>query len=118
MSDGSLRLLCWLTLSLSPNLPPLICIDEPEVGLHPRALSTLAGLFKIASARSQLLMSTQSPYFLSQFSPKDIAVMRKHAGRVSLVRGATSQVLAREFSEWGGEALARMFISEELEVLS
>ena len=57
LSEGTLRLLCWLTLAFSPHLPPLVCIDEPEIGLHPRVLPTLAGAFKLASARTQLIIA-------------------------------------------------------------
>jgi predicted ATPase len=117
LSEGTLRLLCWLSLALSPNLPPVVCIDEPELGLHPRVLPTLAGMFKVASARSQLLIATHSPHFLSHFDLEDIAVMRKEDGRAVLVRPATSEALRREVEEVGGDVLARLFLSEELEVL-
>jgi len=117
LSEGTLRLLCWLALALSPNLPPVICIDEPELGLHPRVLPTLAGAFKLASGRSQILIATHSPHFLSQFALDDIAVMRKEEGRAAFVRPATSQALRHEVEEIGGEALARLFLSEELAVL-
>lgn len=42
LSDGTLRFLCWAVLCLSPTGPPLMCIDEPELGLHPRVLPVLA----------------------------------------------------------------------------
>ena len=117
LSEGTLRLLCWLSLAVSPNLPPVVCVDEPELGLHPRVLPTLAGIFKLAAARSQLLIATHSPHFLSHFDLEDIAVMRKEDGRAALVRPATSDALRHEVERVGGEALARLFISEELEVL-
>jgi len=117
LSDGTLRLLCWLALALSPLPPPLICIDEPETGLHPSVLPVLAGAFKIASARSQILIATHSPHFLSQFTLDDIAVMRKEDGRAVFVRPSSSAVLRSEVEEIGGDALAKLFLSEELEVL-
>jgi predicted ATPase len=116
LSDGTLRLLGWLALTLSPSLPPLLCIDEPEIGVHPRALPVLAGALKMASARSQILIATHSPYFLSHFALDDVAVMRKENGRAVFVRPGNSEALRREVEEIGGDALARMFISEELEV--
>lgn len=116
LSDGTLRLLGWLALALSPNMPPLVCIDEPEIGIHPRALPVLAGALKVASARSQILIATHSPYFLSHFAIEDIAVMRKEEGRAVFVRPADNEALRREVEEIGGDALARLFISEELEV--
>ncbi|WP_437620056.1 AAA family ATPase [Sorangium sp. So ce1151] len=117
LSDGTLRLLGWLALAVSPSLPPLICIDEPEIGLHPRVLPVLAGAFRLAAARSQILIATHSPHFLAQFALEEIAVMRKEEGRAVFVRPATSQALRREVEEIGGEALARLFLTEELEVL-
>jgi len=117
LSDGTLRLLWWLALAFSPHLPPLVCIDEPELGLHPRVLPVLAGAFKIASSRAQFLIATHSPHFLSQFDLEDIAVMRKEEGRAVFVRPATSDALRREVEEIGGEAIAKLFLSEELEVL-
>ncbi len=117
LSDGTLRLLCLLALAVSPNLPPLVCIDEPETGLHPRVLPVLAGALRLASARSQILITTHSPYFLSQFELTDIAVMRKEDGHAVFVRPATSSALRREVEEIGGDAIGRLFLSEELEVL-
>ncbi|HLL52539.1 MAG TPA: AAA family ATPase [Myxococcaceae bacterium] len=118
LSDGTLRLLCWATLCLSPNLPPLICLDEPEVGFHPRVLPVLAGLLRMASARSQILVATHSPYFLSQFSLDEIAVMRKEEGRAVFLRPGSSAALRREIEELGSEALAQLHISDELEARS
>jgi predicted ATPase len=116
ISDGTLRLLCWMTLCLAPSIPPLVCIDEPELGLHPRVLPVLAGLLQMASARSQILVATHSPYLLAQFALSDIAVMRKQDGHAMFVRPDTSAPLRREVEEMGGEAIAQMHISDELEV--
>jgi predicted ATPase len=80
-------------------------------------LPIVAGTIKLASARSQIIVATHSPHFLSQFALDEIAVMRKEDGRAVFVRPATSQALRREVEEIGGDALARLFLSEELEVL-
>lgn len=117
LSEGTLRLLCWLAVAFSPNLPPVLFIDEPELGLHPRVLPMLAGAFKLASARAQILIATHSPHFLSQFKLEDIAVMRKEDGRATFVRPVTSDALRHEVEALGGEAIAKLFLSEELEVL-
>jgi len=116
LSDGTLRLLCWATLCLAPSIPSLVCIDEPEFGLHPRVLPMLAGLLRMASARSQILVATHSPYFVAQFCLNEIAVMRKEDGRALFIRPGTSEALRREVDELGGEALAQLHISDELEV--
>jgi predicted ATPase len=118
LSDGTLRFLCWATLCLSPNIPPLICIDEPEIGLHPRVLPVLAGALRLASARSQILVATHSPYFLSQFKLDEIAVMKKEDGKAVFKRPSTSESLRQEIEELGSESLALMHISDELEARS
>lgn len=55
-------------------------IDEPELGLHPRALSVLAGLIHSASQRVQIICTTQSPDFLSEFEPTDVRVADREDG--------------------------------------
>jgi predicted ATPase len=117
LSDGTLRLLCWAVLCLSPNPPALLCIDEPELGLHPRVLPGLAGLFRIASARTQVLIATHSPYFLSHFALDEIAVMRREDGAARFVRPGSSKALRSMVEEIGGAALARLHVSDELETL-
>lgn len=57
---------------MQPNLPEVIIIDEPELGLHPVAINKLAGLIKKASAKCQIIISTQSVNLVSNFSPNDI----------------------------------------------
>lgn len=117
LSDGTLRLLCWAVLCLAPNLPPLLCVDEPELGLHPRVLPVLAGLFRLASARTQVLIATHSPYFLSQFELDEIAVMRREDGAARFLRPSSSRALREAVEEVGGEAITRLHLSDELETL-
>ena len=116
LSDGTLRLLCSAVLCLSPSMPPFVCIDEPELGLHPRVLPTLAGMLRLASARSQILIATHSPYLLTQFALDEIAVMRKEDGRATFVRPGSDAALRREVEEIGESSLAQLHISDELEV--
>lgn len=60
LSDGTLRFMCLATLLLQPALPTTVIIDEPELGLHPRALGVLAGLVRSAAAKTQVILTTQS----------------------------------------------------------
>ena len=87
LSDGTLRAICLLTLLLQPeeNLPDLIIVDEPELGLHPYAVNLVASLFKRASHHSQVLISTQSSTFLDHFDPEDIIVVDRE-GKESVFR--------------------------------
>ncbi len=77
ISDGTLRAMCLITLLLLPDdqLPSIIIVDEPELGLHPYAIEVIASLFKSAAERTQVLISTQSTAFLNHFEPEDIIVV-------------------------------------------
>ena len=77
LSDGTLRAVCLITLLLQPEkeLPGLIVVDEPELGLHPYALNIVASLFRKASHHTQVLVSTQSSPFLDNFDPTDVVVV-------------------------------------------
>ncbi len=74
-SDGTLRYLCLLAILCHPEPPPLICIEEPEVGLHPDILPTIAELMIEASQRTQLIVTTHSDILVSAFSEMPEAVL-------------------------------------------
>jgi len=65
LSDGTIRFLAMSAQLLMPNPAPLICIDEPELGLHPDALSLVAELLIDASARTQVIVTTHSDALVS-----------------------------------------------------
>jgi predicted ATPase len=115
LSRGTLRFLCWATLCVSPTLPPLMCIDEPEIDLHPRAVTVLADMLRHAASRSQILIATQSPHFVRHFSLKDIAVIRREEGRSVFVRPSEEDAIMSEVERPDGDELARLFASGELE---
>ncbi len=77
MSDGTLRAIALITLLTQPRLPSIICIDEPELGLHPEAIAILADLLKCASEKSQIIVSTQSPTLIDYLEPEDIIVVNR-----------------------------------------
>jgi predicted ATPase len=118
LSDGILRLLCWIVLCVQPNPPSLICIDEPDQGLHPRTLPLLAGLFQKASNRTQILLATHSSYFLSQFGLEHVAVMRKEDGEARMFKPADSKSLVSSLNEFGSQEIEMMHQSDELELMS
>ena len=118
LSDGILRFICWAVLCLQPNPPSLICIDEPDQGLHPRTLPILAGLFEKASERTQILLATHASYFLLQFEMKDIAVLRKKAGDVEFVKPTNSKILTANLDDFGNDEIELMHRNDELEWLS
>ena len=80
LSDGSIRFICLATALLQPTPPSTIIIDEPELGLHPEAIGILAELIKLASTRTQVIVATQSPLLLDQFSVEDVVVVRRKDG--------------------------------------
>jgi predicted ATPase len=67
--------MCLATLLLQPNLPSTILIDEPDLGLHPYAITVLASQLRSASKDTQVIVSTQSVPLVNQFSPEDIIVV-------------------------------------------
>jgi predicted ATPase len=76
LSDGTLRFMALATLFLQPEdcRPSVILVDEPELGLHPYAITILASLIKMASEKTQVIVSTQSPMLLDHFTPEDVLV--------------------------------------------
>lgn len=79
LSDGTLRALALIAALAQPekSLPMTSCIDEPELGLHPAAISVLCGLISSVAARRQVIVSTQSPAVLDHFEPGQIVVAER-----------------------------------------
>jgi predicted ATPase len=88
LSDGTLRYLCLLAVLCHPSPPPLVCIEEPELGLHPDALVGIGELLKEASARTQLIVTTHSEVLVDCFSsfPEDVIVCEKKSGETTMRR--------------------------------
>jgi predicted ATPase len=80
MSDGTIRFLAHLLVVFGASPPPLVCFEEPENFIHPHSLELLALVLKKASARSQILLSTHSPYLLNFLEPEDVIIVEKHEG--------------------------------------
>ena len=78
MSDGTVRFICLACPLLQPDPPPLILIDEPELGLHPSAIAILAGMLKSASAVTQLIVSTQSVTLVNHFDRSCVWCVDRH----------------------------------------
>ncbi len=95
LSDGTLRFICLATLLLQPKVPETIVIDEPELGLHPYAITVLASLMRSASARCQVIVSTQSIELLNEYSAEDIIVVDRKGSESTFVRPDT-----KALQEW------------------
>ncbi len=117
LSDGTLRFIAWATLCVMPSPPTLICIDEPDQGVHPRTLPILAGLFEKASQKTQVILATHASYFLTQFDLKNIAVMKKVSGESLFVETKDSQTLLDNLEDFGRDELEKMHRTDELEAL-
>ncbi|MDR1489557.1 MAG: AAA family ATPase [Desulfovibrio sp.] len=94
LSDGTLRYLCLLTILLHPTPPPLVCIEEPELGLHPDILPTVADLLKDASSRMQLIVTTHSDILVDAMAdmPEAVLVCEKTAEGSQLRRLCAEQL--------------------------
>ena len=88
LSDGTLRFICLATLLLQPVelQPELILIDEPELGLHPYALTLLAEMLQHASDSRQIIASTQSADLVSELEPEDVVVVDRKEGASAFTR--------------------------------
>jgi predicted ATPase len=88
LSDGTLRFIALATLFLQPDAyrPSVILVDEPELGLHPYAITMLASLVKQASLKTQVIIATQSPLLLDHFEPKDVLVADRVDGSTQFTR--------------------------------
>ena len=88
LSDGTLRFLCLLVALCNPDPPPVICIEEPETGLHPDVIPKLARVLVEASKRSQIIVTTHSDILVDALSdtPEAIVICEKVDGATQLRR--------------------------------
>ena len=108
MSDGMLNWLFLLTVLLDPKPPALVCIDEPETGLHMDSFPALAELLREASARTQIVITTHSDMLVDHFThdPEAVVVCDKVDGVTRMKR-----LCAADFQEWKEEGLGMAWVS-------
>ena len=96
LSDGTIRFIALTVLFMQPDLPKVIVIDEPELGLHPVAIEKLAGLIKIAANRgTQVIAATQNAELISNFQPADIMTVDQRDGQSMIQR-----LDAEQLNQW------------------
>ena len=102
LSDGTLRWLTLLAILLNPSPAPVTCIEEPELGLHPDMIPTLADLLRDASKRTQITLTTHSQSLVEEFStePDSVCVCEKNDGatRIHRLDGERLKVWLKDYS--------------------
>ena len=98
LSDGTIRFMAMATLFLHPvdKVPGVIILDEPELGLHPYAISILAGLIKSVATNAQVILATQSTRFVDEFEPDQIVALDPDKDTGTQCR----RLEAQQITEW------------------
>lgn len=103
ISDGTLRFLLLLSILYNPKRGAVVCLDEPEMGLHPDMISTVAeGIKYAAQTGTQMIVSTHSPLLLNAFELNDILIFEKDSENQTIVNRKSEE----DFQDWQGEFLA------------
>ncbi len=114
-SDGTLKLLAYLTVLFDPNPPQLVGIEEPENHLHPQLLPQLAEECRSASANTQLMITTHSPFFVDRLKPEELWVLyRDNKGFTQAKRTADMQGV-KQFIE-NGSLLGSLWMEDFFDV--
>lgn len=101
ISDGTLRFLLLESILYNPLRGLLVAIDEPERGLHPDMIRSVAEMIKYASKQTQIIVATHSPHLLNQFELEDVLVFEKDDENSTIVR----TISENDFPDWDGEYL-------------
>jgi predicted ATPase len=102
-SDGTLKMLAYLTLLYDPEPPQLIGIEEPENQLHPRLLPELAEECRQSTARTQLMVTTHSPFFVNGLRPEELWVLYRDEQGYTQTRRAADMQGIKEFMDEGAQ---------------
>jgi predicted ATPase len=100
-SDGTLKLLAYLTILFDPNPPQLVGIEEPENHLHPRLLPQLAEECRSASANTQLMVTTHSPFFVDSLKPEELWVLYRDEKGFTQAKRTADMPGVKEFMNHG-----------------
>ncbi len=114
-SDGTLKMLAYLTVLYDPDPPQLVGIEEPENQLHPRLLPELAEECRMAAARTQLMVTTHSPYFVNGLRAEELWVLYRDEHGYTRARCAADMRGVREFMDHGA-LLGHLWMEGHFEV--
>ena len=116
LSDGTIRFIALLAILCAPNPPPLVCIEEPEIAMHPDSLWLVKELLLAASERTQIIVTTHSTELVSLFSsdPEAVVVCDRDAAEGTRFRRVTRAELNewQDFYEQTGKELVVYGLSE------
>jgi predicted ATPase len=112
ISDGTLRYLLLLSIFYNPNRGSIVCIDEPEAGLHPDMINGIAKGIKYAAQNgTQMIIATHSPLLLNAFELEDLMIFEKDEDNQTVVKTVSEE----DFPDWEGEFLTgQMWLRGEL----
>lgn len=103
ISDGTLRYLLLLSIFYNPKRGSVVCLDEPEMGLHPDMINGIARGIKYAAQNgTQMIIATHSPLLLNAFELEDLMIFEKNEANETIVK----KVSEEDFPDWEGEFLA------------
>jgi predicted ATPase len=114
-SDGTLKMLAYLTILYGPDPPQLVGIEEPENHLHPRLLPELAEECREASARTQLMVTTHSPFFVNGLKPEELWVLYRDENGYSQARRTADMRGIKKFMDQGA-LLGHLWMEGHFEV--
>lgn len=114
-SDGTLKMLAYLVLLYDPAPPPFIGVEEPENFLHPRLLPELAEECRAATARTQLLVTTHSPFFLNSLRPSEVRILWRDDNGYTQTERAADRSGVNEFVA-NGALLGHLWMENQLGV--
>ena len=114
-SDGTLKMLAYLTVLYDPDPPQLVGIEEPENQLHPRLLPELAEECRVASARTQLMVTTHSPFFVNGLRAEELWVLYRDEQGYTQARRAADMRGVKAFMEQGAQ-LGQLWMENHFDV--
>jgi predicted ATPase len=94
VSDGTLKFLCLMAILYNPNRGRVVCIDEPELGLHPDMINTLYEAIEFAAETSQVIISTHSAHLLNYFEIEQVRVFEKDENNATIVNQYSKELYA------------------------
>ena len=114
-SDGTLKLLAYLTVLFDPNPPQLVGIEEPENHLHPQLLPQLAEKCRSASANTQLMITTHSPFFVDRLKPEELWVLYRDEKGFTQAKRTADMLGIKQFID-NGSLLGSLWMEDFFDV--